>query len=101
MNPAQVHEAILEKALILVRTAMMEAGSYMPENVLMELVRPCMRVTITAASEWYAQYPEHLAFAGLPHCVVCTAEVERWEVTGAMDGAVKYARPCGHLQPAI
>jgi hypothetical protein len=105
VTPVEVFEHMREKAVTMLQTAFMESGRAWPDDDphLQTFIRTVLGVGIAAASEHYAEHPEHLAVAGTPICTVCREPVQTLQV--GVDPApnedseiTKVAWPCGHRQ---
>lgn len=109
-TPLEVFETIRERAETMLRTTFMESGRAWDQQVFEGLLKPVLGIGIVAASEHYAQHPEHLALAGSPICTVCREPVQSLQVGAdpvlraerdgdpADHGVVSIAWPCGHYQ---
>jgi hypothetical protein len=91
----------------MLRTALQESGRPAPDPATLEGVyKPVLGLGIAAASEHFAEHPEHLALAAAPICQVCHEPVQTLQVgiDPSRDNdstTVKVAWPCGHYQPTL
>lgn len=74
-------------------------GVDIPMEVMEALAIPAISFGVRAATEHYAQYPEHLALAGWATCLVCSETVSSWSISYDEKGVLKVGEPCGHRQP--
>lgn len=104
-TPVEVFEHVRERAVTMMQTAFMESGRAWPaDEGTVDFIRTTLGVGIAAASEYYAQHPEHLAMASAPICEVCREPIHTLQV--GVDPSrdeesvpVRIAWPCGHRQP--
>lgn len=103
-TPLQVFDQIRDRAMTMLQTAFMESGKGWPENDVVEgLLKPVLGIGIAAASEHFANHPEHLAIAGTPICTQCREPVQTLQLgvdptREGDDEPVRIAWPCGHRQ---
>lgn len=105
-TPVEVFDTVRERALTMLQTAFMDSGRAFPtDEGTVTFIKTVLGVGVAAASEYYAQHPAALAFAGQPICQVCREPVATLQVGAdpARDPddtvVVTIAWPCGHLQP--
>lgn len=105
MTPLEVFDLIRDKAQLMLETTFMESEKpYPSDEGTQQFMRTLLGIGIAAASEHYAENPEHIAIAGAPVCTVCREPVQTLQL--GIDPAqqeesttmVKIAWPCGHLQ---
>lgn len=104
VGPMEIFEAIRSRAETILRTTFMESGRAWDEDVFKKLLNPVLGIGIAAASEHYAEHPEHLALAGTPICNRCREPIQTLQLgvdpaRNSDDGEiVRIAWPCGHYQ---
>jgi len=106
-TPMDIFETVRAKALTILKMTFMETERSWPGDDSPEVIgmfMPLLGIGVAAASEHYAQHPEHLALAGSPICVVCREPIQTLQVgvdpapESENTGMVSVAWPCGHFQ---